>query len=359
MSYRVRAVEAHSAAGALIDLWTRNLGTACQDAKRRLEWFYEESPAGPGVAHLLEHWIDGESPAVVGCMGIGTRQYWCGAAAVKVALLGDLAVDRKHRTLGPALLLERATRVYAQENFRMSLAFPNAKARASVLRLGFRELGQMCRFAVPLRYAEYMRRRRWPRPLATLAGLMLDAATAALAHSRRKTAARIFRLERIGTPDHRFDLLWQKARAAFPLAPAIGVIGVRSAEFLAWRFLRKPGPACQFHGLTSRADGDLAAYAVVEKEGGIAHIRDLFGHSPETVGALLDLLLARLRRDGFTSASLHYLGNSWLVSSLTDRGFKPRQTQTVVIDWGAHPPEELGQLMNVQRWFLTQADEDA
>jgi hypothetical protein len=349
MSYRVRAADPADVADELCALWSRNLGASCHDPQRRLAWFYLENPAGRGIVHLLECEADS---VPVGCMGIGMRRYDCAGRTTLAALFGDLAVGQKHRSLGPALTLQRATRSYAQDHFPLSLGYPNDKALPSLLRLGFRELGRMLRYAVPLRYREYIER-SLPKPPAGLAAVVVDSATALRAMPGYLSSRLRFRLEKLAAPDARFDELWQRSR------PAYQYVAERSCDFLRWRFLRKPGPGqCQFLALTDRKSRQLAAYAVVEPDQRTAHVRDLFGTSKEDLAALLDRLLLSLRVVGFSSVSLSFLGAPWLVGLLTERGFRPRDHQAVVLDCGKDAPDSPEVLLSPARWYITQADED-
>jgi hypothetical protein len=354
VSYTVRAAEPISVAADVAALLARNLGGTATDPRRRVAWRYLEGPFGPGVAHLLEHrsGTDGAPPSPIGCMGLGVRRYWCRGQPIEVAVLGDLAVDQRHRSLGPAMMLQRATRAYARDRFGLCLTYPNAKARPVVLRLGFRELGGMRRWAVPLRFAAHIGGRL--PPLASEAvGFVLDAAAGAARRGRRLLAGGQYRLEEAGEPDARFDHLDEEARGPFPIT------AVRAAAFLRWRFLRPPGrPPGGFYNLVG-PDGALAAYAFVEREGGVARLRDLFGRDAAAISLLLDTLLPRLRADGADAAWFSYLGPRWLDGLLLKRGFAARESRTVAVDWGQSPAETAHALRDPTRWYLTEVDQDA
>jgi len=351
--YAVRAAEPSSVAGDVTALLARNLGGSCSDPKRRVEWFYLEGPFGPGIAHLLEH-SDASAAGPgqsVGCMGIGVRRYRREGRAIDVAVLGDFAVDLRHRSLGPAMMLQRATRAYALEHYEFCLGYPNAKAKPVVLRLGFRELGEMRRWVVPLRFATPMRR-RLPAPAAAAAGFALDAAIGLLWRGGQLRGRGRYVLEETSEPDARFDRLDEEARGLFP------IMSVRTAAFLRWRFLRRPdGAPVRFYNLVAREGGEVAAYAVVERDGSFARLRDLFGRDREAIALLLDMLLPRLRADGAEAAWFVWLGPKWLDELLTRRGFRARESRSVVIDWGpsAASSEEL---LEKTQWYLTEADED-
>jgi hypothetical protein len=351
MSYRVRAADPAAAGLSLCNLWSRNLGTICSEPQRRLEWFYLENPAGPGVVHLLE--ADGETTGPVGCIGIGARTYVCDGRTITVALFGDFVVDRRYRSLGPAIMLQRAARSCAQERFPLSLGYPNLKALPTFLRLGFRNLGRLIRYSVPLRHGTYVQR-YLSEPAASVAGVLLDSVAMMRAMPGLLATRVAFELENLAAPDARFDALWRCAQGRF------ACVAERTSSFLHWRFLRKPGPgSCRFWTLTRRGSRAVSAYAVVEAAGRNAHLRDLFGASPGDIAALLDCLLPALRSSGYVSASFACLGPPWLTEVLTKRRFVARDQQTVVIDWGNEPPVPPERLLDCSAWFLTQADEDA
>ena len=138
------------------------------------------------------------------------------------------------------------------------------------------------------------------------------------------------------------------------------MIGDRRAAFLRWRFRQGPGPRGRFALLARRGSTrEIAGYAAVEREGDVAHLRDLFAQSREATARLLDLLLPALLLGGAVSVSFRLLGPSWLTDLLAARGFARRESaRSVFIDRGASCPLEAAALGDSGRWYLTDADED-
>src|SRR4051794_2215991 len=134
MAYRAVQTGAHEARASLIRLWTRNLpvGTAVDD---KFRWFYLDSPAGPAEAFLLEPQDGPDQGRAVGCAGIGQRDFAYRGQPVRAALLADLAVDKSHRTVLPALTLQRGVQRYTRGAFDLSYGFPNKHAVAIHTRL--------------------------------------------------------------------------------------------------------------------------------------------------------------------------------------------------------------------------------
>src|SRR5262249_19654328 len=72
---------------------------------KRFDWLYLNSPAGQGVVSLA---IEEPSSRTVGAAAVFPRQFWFHGKPKRVWVLGDFCITRDSRTLGPALLLQRA-----------------------------------------------------------------------------------------------------------------------------------------------------------------------------------------------------------------------------------------------------------
>src|SRR5688500_13696162 len=70
----------------------------------RFDWLYRRNPAGPARVWLLCT-PTGEA---VGGLSVFPRRFWAGGRHLSGAIVGDMIVLPAHRTLGPALMLQRA-----------------------------------------------------------------------------------------------------------------------------------------------------------------------------------------------------------------------------------------------------------
>src|ERR1700757_4297980 len=77
---------------------------------RRFEWLYRENPFGPARAWIAcdKH----DNP--IGMEAIFRRLMLCNGDVVPACVLGDFCVSPDHRSLGPALQLQRACLQAAQ-----------------------------------------------------------------------------------------------------------------------------------------------------------------------------------------------------------------------------------------------------
>jgi hypothetical protein len=351
--YDVKCVDPSAVRADLVRVWTSNLPVEDQ-AQAKFDWIYRRAVQAPPGVFVLSARTGTEAPRVVGTAGMAVRSLRAGSQSLRAALLVDLAVDRDHRTVMPALRLVRGARAAAQSEFDLAYGFPNRQSRAVFLRCGYRELGRATRWARVLRHARYVHRVVPMIALSSPAGAILDAGNLALLAARLAPALGSQRLYWLEHADARFDRLWEAARGAYRL------VGTRDAAFLRWRFLDQPGHAYQIAVLADRRSArELRAYAVVEREGPQAHIRDLFGH-PGDLGMLLDLLLLALTRQGLESASFGYLGSDAMTRLLISRGFRRRESDRMVVyDVGTTRADLAALVGGSHSWHLTDADEDA
>jgi hypothetical protein len=349
VAYSVRQSEALPVAETLTGLWRRNLHIPPRiDLTARLRWYYVDAPEGPGrVMLLVATTADGE--AVVGCEGIGVRRFAVAGqpGPVRAALLGDLAVDRAHRTLMPALNLVRAGRAAARE-LPLHYGFPNAAAAPLFERAGYRKLGTVTRWVRVLRHARYVKRVLANRTLARASGALLDAARLAEAAVAAVSSSPL-RLERLADVDDRVDRLWDAAHRQW------GVIAWRGAAFLRWRFLREPASRCEIVCLCEPRTRELRAYAVLEPDDDVTHIRDFLGVSARDVARLLDEVALRLYRRGAAAMSVSFLGAPRVEALLRSRHFMASPAERVVFADAAPGVT----IPAAERWYLTDADEDS
>ncbi len=338
-----------SVADDLVRLWSENLRSVEGDPRAKLDWYYRRSPAGSGRAIVLRAHSD-EGTSIIGCQGIGFRRVWCGDRELRAALLADLAVERRHRTLFPALTLARRTHDIAAESGEFQYGFPNHLAIELFKRLGYHVLGNMGRYARVLHLSPYFAQ-RFPVPvLSRGAGAVLDVVGMTLQVLPRVRAATRYRLSSLPGPDQRFDALFEEARGQYQ------VIAERGRDFLRWRFFVTRGGA-ELFTLLRRDDDALRAYAVVRQEGETVHISDFLAASESELEALFALLPPRLRARGCSSVSVRFLGDARIPRLLARCWFRKRDAdRAVVLDCGE--PVLAAALKDVQRFYLTDADED-
>jgi hypothetical protein len=369
--YRVERATPDEAYADLARIWSANLGLEA-DPSVKHAWLYRDAPEVAPAVFMLVAEGGGGSEGRVGTAGVGVRRIAVGDRELRAGLLGDLAVDRDHRSVMPALTLVREVRTWALAELELAYGFPNRAAEGVFKRVGYKALGSMTRYVRVLRHAHYLDRvgdaelERLPKASRKLvaaalarpsiAGLLargMDAAMIARRGVQLAQAARRVKLEWLTGADERIDALWATARHDYD------VVAARTRRFIDWRFFQGAGAARRTIALAVDRGGAPRAYAVIEQHEDAVHLRDVFGHRTE-IAALIDRLVPALYRRGAANISIRYLGEPWLVGVLASRGFVARPSHRMIaIGTGANLDPHLAELvMNADAWHLTDADED-
>lgn len=342
MTYRVCPPDPTADRQAILELWHRNLPDA--DAAR-FDWLYEQ---GPATALVLRSATDD----AVGSAGLMRRTLRAFGREVEAAQAVDLNVDRQHRTIGPALALQRGVIEAArQARFELIYGFPNPQSEAVLRRAGYRAIGPLSRWIKPLSSRRLMS--GWPRWLARGAGPSADLLLRLVSAETYCRLPADLRAQRVGRFDERFDHLFQAAACRLP------IVGRRTAEYLAWRFARRGPGRHHVLGLFDRADR-LLAYVVWRWRRGTACVGDLLAAEPKYLELLLADLLRRLRRRRAEAVVVNYLGHPDVSRVLSRLGFWSRvlQWQAMIYADPASLGLDIDRFLQPDNWYLTRADLD-
>ncbi len=334
-------------------LWRENLPISAEELRQRVRWYYQGNPVGLGSVQLLRAERDGDTE-IVGCSGVGPRRFVVAGNVKQVALLADFAVSKDHRTLQPAITLKRAMMDHCRKTYAVSYGFPNHRAEGVVKRVGYTTLGRMARYACVLRHGTYLRT-FVSRPLVARAlSASVDWALQGVRTMSASTRAKQLEIVEEAGIDDAFDALWERGRNQY------GVCGVRSREYLDWRFRFGRQPERWLFGLRNKADHTLHGYMFVQPEGKVAHFNDFFADSDEHLEQLFVGVLAELYRRQMHSVSMRFLGAVRVRTMLSRVGFSLRDASRSVSIDVAESAADLRQFVNnKENWFLTDGDEDA
>lgn len=370
-SYVVRRERPQEVRTELEALWQRNLPIE-QSAASKFEWLYQAAPLHNQDVFLLR----GGSPEhAVGTAGVVVRELYVGSSSgarpevLRAGVLADVAVDREHRTLGPAMRLVREARAWALEALDLTYGLPNPHAQGVVRRVGYSVLGPMTRYARALRHAHYLDRlsdddlQRLPawsrgaaRALLERGGVLRQAAATSL-----DLAMLARELPQVAQASRRWSCaaseqlpagvgaLFARCRGEYDL------VSVRSDALLAWRYPPRPGRLY----VSARSGSRLDAYAVIETVGDLCHVRDLFG-ARDALAALLPWVLYECYRRGGAAVSMRFLGEPWLVGLLEKLHFEKRGADRAVhLSVSSRITGPLrDRLLEPQCWYFTDFDED-
>jgi len=316
--------------------------------EERFEWLYLNCPLGFARAWLAR---DSKLDALIGVGAAFPRRMSVCGIVYSCWVLGDFCIREDYRSLGPALLLQRAClSIVENDNATFCYDYPGKGMMAIYRRLGVSAQGQWVRFAKPLRVDRMVRKivhnDRLTKGISAAGNRLLGLRN----HVHRSSPMTSVAFHQ-GRLDEEFTHLSQRLAARFR------VCGHRTAEYLNWRFLDNPMTRCRI--LTARHGSELMAYAVISATNEEAVLLDLFGDSES--GAVRDLLTAlpeTLRDEQISNLSFHSLDSNPWISSLLKMGFYRRESAPFVVH--ARPESPLsGAITDNRDWFLTQGDRDS
>lgn len=344
MTLGVRPADLDEDREELLAVLSRNLDTL--NHERRFKWMYHENPLGPARSWLA--W-DRASKHVVGVASVFPRAIWLGSTPVLCGQVGDFAIDPTHRSLGPALMLQRATFEPVDEG-QLKLCYdcpPHERGMATFRRLGMVPTTAFIRHARLLRTDRQFARRIPHRPLA--AGLA-RVGNLALRLSSLRWAPRAG-LE-ISEYDGRFSEDFSALDRS--IGGRLGIRGRRTAEDLNWRY--RDDSLHTYHVLTARRRGDLVGFAILHLDGADAFVVDVFGalEVSDTV-ALLDAASARARTAGAQTLHAPVSEGCFLIAALAAAGFRSREGGPLLVAY-TRDGQRWSRDASLSGWNLTQSD---
>lgn len=312
----------------------------------RYQWFYEDNPDGRAEVLLAR---DAHTGSIIGSGAVIPRKLYVGGALSVGAVMADFWIHPEHRSLGPAVRLQRAC---VERAAAMGCAFfdlPQGNMPAVYKRMGMPAQSQLERFAKPLRTAPFIAKRVQQKALANALAAVGDGVLALIEWKqggwRSKGGRSVAR--HTGEFGEEFSRLTGRAAAQ----PWTSV--VRSAQFLNWRYRRHY--FLQYTTFTARdSQGALLGYAVVVNSGQYSEIVDVFPTDDSRI--LVELLCGMsrlLRQQGDTGLTMSCLPNRSLAAILESAGLRHRQGRPLIVHEfaGAHP-------RGGAPWLLTYGDID-
>ena len=341
MAVVTRPVDVEREQGELLDILSRNLTNL--DHARRFNWLYRLNPAGKAWTWFA---YEKETGRTVGTVSVFPREMWMGEKIAMCGQVGDFAVESGHRSLGPAVLLQRATFAPVDEG-RIAFCYdcpPHDRGMSTFSRLGMRPNTRMKR---------YVRLLRSDRVLAKL--LNVGTAPAPLT----KIANYYLRLR--GSPKHLSGIEVSSLQGDFgeevsQLDMRVGGGGFirtrRLAEDLNWRY--RQDSLQQYQILVARQGGQLLGYVVFSVAEEDGYLVDLFA-VPGARPVLLDAAVQQARNMPIQGLHAHISGNNELTSVFEMCGFRYRDEAERVVAY-AHPGSDVSKLLGSSNWSFQRMD---
>ena len=334
---------------SVLALWSRNL-EAHDPAEHavRYDWYHRNPVGEPRI------WFVKKDGDAVGTVGLNLRRVSVDGARLSAGVVGDFAVDARHRLLQAALTLQKAVLGSLEEDVDLIYGLPNRNAIRVFERQGYRECGTLSRYVKVLRTGRYMQSAKGllaaAKPLAVVADAVLRLRSPET--WRRLGAGRA--IEPVSTFDERFNDLWNRIGGTLA-----AVIGVRTADFLRWRYTECPLQRYTTVALTGDAGRRVIGY-IVWYAGEDKQVRVADWVTDGSAGAAEDLvsgLIAAARRGGAASVSCEFFGTDSLAHVLKRFGFVQREC-AARLAVAAKPENRQSLLERCKSWHFLRGDEN-
>ena len=342
--YGIRIATVLNEGEQICALWRTGL-SAVGMYEARFDWYYRNNPEGTPDALFLHH---GSSTDAIGVAAVGHRRMRFNDTIFTTGVMVDFVVRPEHRTLFPALLLQKEMHRFALLTHPVIWGMPNPRAAAVFGRAGYSCIGQMVRYVRVIRSATYLAR-YLPQWLSRVIGPIIDAARR-VAGTLSSLTTRGYIVRWQDRPDARFNELWQ--RSTIPDQ----IMGVRDQQYLTWRFSECPFYSHSFLTLVSTANDRLIGYAACELARPTLHVSDFLVdvNLPDAAAILWQELTRETFRLGYASLSTQFLGGEPVQRKLIRAGLIRREQRPVYLANSDRSPP----LLSETNWYLTGADLD-
>jgi hypothetical protein len=342
MNLAIRAASLIDDQPQLIGILERNI-PGCQEG--HFEWRHQANPAGPGWS-----WVACDrNDAIVAMASVFPRNVWVDGKPMVCGQVGEFVVDAPYRSLGPALMLQRATFTPVDSG---EVAFcydcpPHDQGMSTFVRLGMSAAAEMTRYALPLKSDEFLAKKIGKgvltKPITTTANLILRMRR--LRPNERGLEISEFN----GVFGEEFTRLDERVSSSSAIRAS------RSSQDLTWRY--RENPAWKSKVLVARRAGELRGFLTFVTFGDRASIVDIFGHPSSEVAlpllqAMIDLCCREHRMciEGYCSDA------SELGTFFEQAGLRRRERAARVVVYSNANGQTRERLSPGLRWTFSQVE---
>jgi hypothetical protein len=294
----------------ILDLWQHNLADTVH-LEDKYDWHFLNNPFGLGQSWILE-----SNGHPIGTTSLGMRPLKLNDTVTTAGVACDLAVNKEHRFLQPALLLQRALLTSAHGRVQIVYGVPNSAGSAVMKYVGYNEFCCVHRYAKVLRISQYLEKSGKFRAIVPFIGRIADQGFAALQVFGRQRSRRLTQV--LPSFDERFDELWNQ------IASEQWAVTIRDRRFLKWRYQECPLRQYKILGLLTEDKSRLLGYLIYYVEDHSAVCADfLASGGPEDLDCLLSSWTAIAWGCGLSALSLS-CSNGTLAANLLRHGFSRR-----------------------------------
>jgi hypothetical protein len=315
------------------------------DHEKRFDWLYLNNPYGPGQAWFV---VDSQTGKEVGVASVFSRLMRIGGRSVLCGQVGDFAIQSDFRSLGPAILLQKATFTpVSQGDLKICYDTPPGDlGMATFKRMGMSATGRSVRFAYLCDIEPKIQKIFKNRAISKIVSKAGNFILATKCFKWQRPLGYKITLEETHFGDEYSDL-------DSKVCIHYNIYSQRKAEYLNWRY--NNDPLKHYEVLTARYKNDLQAYCIFSMNDADAHIFDLFGKA-EAMSELLYHLVKMMKKRKIATLHAIALEGSLPARILKKTGFFARENSHYLVAY-THQNSDLKTLLsNKDNWFINYSD---
>ena len=319
---------------------------------RKYAWIYEGNPAGKAKVWMVKHSETGEC---VGITALFPRKFSVQGVSTVAGISGDFLVNQMHRTMGPAIMLQRSIITAIEEkDMDFIYGFPNKAAELIMKRVGFRLVGSLTKLVKVVKTAPQLRELGLHKYWIRLLSPFLDFALKLISVETWYRMKKGFVCEEIKDFDERFDQLWEEERLRFAVA------GERTSKFLRWKYLEDPDDVNKVFCVFDSSGSVLKGYLIYCFKENSIEIRDfIFSPDRKAVRVLMACFFRHVRPIASESIVIRFLENNSITKKMKRFGFIKRKNTNNVYYYCNDPERRKKTLPgNADNRLLMRSDED-
>ncbi len=347
MGYSIHKADIEKDKHEILKFWRENHTKALD---KKYAWIYEGNPAGKAIVWILK---DEVSQQIAGMAVIFLRIYSVCGIDMLAGVNGDFLVSKTHRTLGPAMMIQRSI-MSSVDNGDVDFiyGFPNKNAEPVTKRIGFQCLGETIRLVKILKTTPFLMKMRLPGWLVKVTAPLLDLALKIVFIDTWTVRNKGYVCREIHEADDGFNQFWRDLKSLYK------VVGDRSATVITWKYLSDPDDDNKIFAVYDKNIPKLNGYIVYRFDENSVEIRDLvFSEDRKALNALIANFVMHVSSSSPMSITIAMLGNDHIVGTLRRFGFAQGKSDGRVYLYCKKEKQHL--LGRAENWFLMRSDEDS
>lgn len=350
MGYSIDKADIEKDKYEILKFWEEN---HAKPLDKKYEWIYEGNPAGKAIIWILR---DDTSQQVVGMAVIFPRIYSVSGIDMLAGINGDFLVSKHHRTLGPAMILQRSI-VSSVDNSEVDFVygFPNKNAEPVTKRVGFECLGETIRLVKIIKTASILAKMNLPGWLVKITSPLFDLALKIVFVDTWAMRSNGYICREVKEVNDSFDQFWLELKSSYT------VVGDRSASAITWKYLKDPDDDNKIFAVYDANISMLRGYIVYRLDAESVDIRDIsFSEDKKALMALIANFVKHVSPLDPKSITITLLENDNIAGALRRFGFtRGKSDGKVYIYYNKERKEKLHLLGKADNWWLMRSDEDS